>query len=85
MATISDIKSTLHKYIVETEDIEVLNHVKAYFKSLLKDKGRIIGYTSDGRPLTIDVYKSDIDEARNQIKEGKSISQEDLEKESKNW
>ncbi|ELR72931.1 hypothetical protein C900_00892 [Fulvivirga imtechensis AK7] len=85
MATISEIKSILHKYIVETEDQEILNHVQAYFRSLLQKKGKIIGYTSDGQPLTIEVYKRDIDEARQQIREGKIISQEDLEKESENW
>lgn len=85
MATISDVKSTLRKYIVETEDMEILNHVKDYFMSLLKNKGKIIGYTSEGKPLTVQDYKKDIDEARDQVKQGKIISQEELEKKSDNW
>lgn len=85
METISDVKSALHQYVVETEDFEILNQVKEYFRKALKKKGEIIGYTSEGKPLDIKAYKRNIDEARKQAKEGRVISQEELEKASENW
>ncbi len=85
MANISDIKSTLHKYIVETEDLDVLNDVKDYFRLILSKKGQIVGYTSDGIPLDIKAYKKEIDVARKQIRDGNMIDQDSLEKLSENW
>ena len=85
MATISEVKSTLHQYIVETEDMEILNHVTDYFKKLLRESGKIVAFSLDGKALTVEDYKKDIDEARDQIKRGESISQEELEKRSENW
>lgn len=35
---IAEIKNLLHKFIVETNDFEVLNKVKNYFSSLDKEK-----------------------------------------------
>ena len=46
---------------------------------------KIVAFTPDGKALTVKDYKRDIDEARDQIKQGESISQEELEKRSKNW
>ena len=85
MVSISEVKSTLHKYIVETEDMEVLNSVNDYFRSLLKERGKIVAFTSDRRALTVEDYKRDIDESRDQIRRGESISQEELEKKAKDW
>ena len=85
MTTISEVKSTLHKYVVETEDMEILNHISDYFRKLLKESGKIVAFTSDGKALTVEDYKKDIDEARDQIKRGESITQEELEKGSNNW
>jgi hypothetical protein len=81
----AEIKSVLHRYIVETEDLELLKQAKEYFRSLLKNRRKIIGYKSDGYPLDIEAYKKEIDEARQQVKEGKTISQEQIEKASENW
>ena len=84
MTTISEVKSTLHQYIVETEDMEILNHVTDYFKKLLSESGKIVAFNFDGKALTVEDYKRDIDEARDQIKRGESVSQEELEKRSEN-
>ncbi len=35
----AELKSTLHKYIVETDDLAVLEQVKAYFQELRKSSG----------------------------------------------
>ncbi len=57
-------------------------------ESLLKKeklKEEVIGFTADGKPITKEAYIQDIDEARLQMKEGKYLSQEELEKQSENW
>lgn len=51
----------------------------------LLDKKMIVGYTTDGKPLTQDSYNKRLLKAENQIKKGQYISQEDLEEESENW
>ncbi len=50
-----------------------------------KSKDEIVGLTVDGKPLNKEAYIRNLDEARNQIKEGKFLSQEELEKQSENW
>lgn len=85
MVSISEVKSALHQYIVETEDVEILNNVNDYFRKLLSDSGKIIAFTSDGKALTVKDYKQDIDQSRDQIKHGEFISQEELEKRAKDW
>lgn len=37
------------------------------------------------KPMSMDEYVGAIDESRQQIKDGKYLSAEDLEKESENW
>ncbi len=49
------------------------------------DKEMIVGYTVDGKPLTKAVYDNRLKKAEDQIKAGRFITQEDLEKESENW
>ncbi len=57
-------------------------------ESLLKKerlKEEVIGFTAEGKPIAKEAYIHDIDEARLQMKEGKYLSQEELEKQSENW
>ncbi len=49
------------------------------------DKEMIVGYTVDGRPLTKAAYDNRLKKAEEQIRAGRFITQEDLEKESGNW
>lgn len=49
------------------------------------NKEMIVGYTVSGEPLDIEAYKNDIDQARKEARSRKVISQEELEKKSKNW
>lgn len=46
---------------------------------------KIVAYTAMGRPLTLKEYKQELTDAEDEINRGEFISQEDLEKESKNW
>lgn len=49
------------------------------------DKEMIVGYTTDGKPLTKQSYNARLLLAEEQIASEKVISQEDLEKEVENW
>jgi hypothetical protein len=51
----------------------------------LIEQERIVGYTIDGQPMTKAKYNQRIEIAEKQLQKGETISQEDLEKESKNW
>jgi hypothetical protein len=42
-------------------------------------------YTIDGVPLTIAEYNQELDKAEKEIKEGKTLSTEELAKEIKSW
>ena len=80
MKSIAEIKSTLHHYISETDDVKILSKVQKYVKSLMDKEEKIIAYTSQGHPLTSLAYKRDIDEAMAEADRGKVHSQEDMEK-----
>jgi len=80
MNSIAEIKSTLHHYISETDDVKILSKLQKYVKSLLDKEDKIIAYTSQGHPLTCSAYKKDIDEAMAEADRGEVISQEDMEK-----
>ncbi len=80
MATIAEIKSTLHQYIVETDDIMVLNQLQAHFEMLTQQQDKIIAYTADGKPLSYETYQQDIDEAIRQADNGDIVSQQDIER-----
>ena len=79
MTTIAEIKSTLHQYIVETDDVEVLNELRIYFETLLQPDKTIV-YTTTGEPLSRESYQQDLDEAIAQANRGEVISQLDIEK-----
>ena len=78
MTTIAEIKSTLHQYIVETDDMDVLNELRNYFETLLQPD-KTIAYTTTGDPLSRESYQQDLDEAIAQANRGEVISQLDIE------
>ncbi len=49
------------------------------------DKEIIIGYTTEGKPLTKEAYNKRLQKAEEQIKSGDYLTQKEIEKESKNW
>lgn len=49
------------------------------------DEEMIVGYTTDGQPLTKSQYNERLLIAEKQIESGDFISQEDLENEIENW
>lgn len=80
MNSIAEIKSTLHHYISETDDVKVLSELQKYIKNVLDKEDKIIAYTSQGHPLTCSAYKKNIDEAVAEADRGEIISQEEMEK-----
>lgn len=49
------------------------------------DEEMVVGYTTDGKPLTKNQYNERLLVAEKQIESGDYITQEDLEKEIENW
>jgi hypothetical protein len=80
MNSIAEMKSTLHYYIAETDDVKVLSKLQKYVKGLLEKEDKVIAFTSEGKPLTRSAYKKDIDAAIAEADRGEVISQADMEK-----
>ena len=67
MSTIAEIKSTLHQYIVETDDVDVLIELRTYFEGLSYQADKTIAYTTDGKALSREAYRQDIEDAINKF------------------
>ena len=80
MNTIAEIKTVLHHYIAETDDVQVLSKLERYVKKLLAKEDKIIAYTTGGLPLNQAAYKQDIDEAIAEADRGEVVSQAEMEK-----
>ena len=72
---IAELRLQLHQIIDSVTD-------KAKLEALCT---LLIDTDVSGKRISIEEYTNAIDEARQQIKDGKYISVEDLEKESENW
>jgi hypothetical protein len=72
---VSDLQLKLHQVIDTIKDEEKL---EAAF-TLLKGK------EGPFKPMSLKEYVEQIDEAKDQVREGKYISADDLEKESESW
>ena len=78
---ILELKNKVHQQIDNSDEtilIQVLNLLENHAT-------KIIAYDSSGNPLTIHQYNLEIDKGIEDIKNGKFLSQEDLEKEIENW
>ncbi|MBW6478916.1 MAG: hypothetical protein K0B37_05755 [Bacteroidales bacterium] len=53
--------------------------------SNILDEEMVVGYTTDGKPLTNQQYNECLLVAEKQIESGDYITQEELEKEIENW
>jgi len=77
---------------LKTAKINVMQKIMTVSKASLLDKinnildeEMIVGYTTDGKPLTKNQYNERFLVAEKQIESGNYITQEDLEKEIENW
>lgn len=80
MESIAEIKSGLHHYIAETDDINLLSKIKKYVIELLQKENTILVHTSDGRALNQAEYKADIDRAIDEANRDDVVSIEEMEK-----
>lgn len=53
--------------------------------SNILDEEMIVGYSTDGKPLTLQEYNERLLISEKQIESGDYISQDELEKEIENW
>lgn len=77
---------------LQTAKINVMQKIMNVSKASLLDKisnildeEMVVGYTTDGKPLTKNQYDERLHIAEKQIESGDYISQEELEKEIKGW
>jgi hypothetical protein len=67
---------------LENVDERILRIVSSVFDNYLNE---IVSYDTNGNALTLSEYHNKIEEGLEDIKNGKIISQEDLEKEIESW
>jgi len=77
---IQAVKLNVVKKILSLEQEAVIKKIEQ-----ILDNEMVVGYTVDGKPLTQKAYNERIELAEKQLKNGQTISQDDLEKESENW
>jgi len=77
---IQSMKITLVQKLLATSKESLLVKI-----SEILDQEMVVGYTTDGKPLTLENYNKRLEVAEEQIKYGDTSTQEDIEKESKNW
>ncbi len=77
---------------LQSAKINVMQKIMNVSKASLLDKisdildeEMVVGYTTDGQPLTKNQYNERLLVAEKQIESGDYITQEDLEKEIENW
>lgn len=73
-------KLDLVERILSINSEEVINKINE-----LLEKEVIVGFTSEGRPLTKKEYDQRLEIAENQFQSGQFLTQDELEKESENW
>jgi hypothetical protein len=73
-------KVELIEWLVGVQDTSLLEQLDS-----LKKKSIAAAYESKMKPLSSEEYKSMLDQAEEDFKNGRVTSQEDLEKESLNW
>lgn len=75
------IKEEIQKYLNKADT----RFIYLVYGMIKEDKRRMAMYSIHGRPLTPKQYKDEINQARKEYESGKYITQEELEKKSKDW
>lgn len=79
------LRKTIHELIDQINDDDLLNAYLKIIEQGVKKESEIIGYTTQGEPITPEILKKRVRAASQRVKSGNYISQEELEKESENW
>ena len=81
-----ELKISITQIIEQINDDIVLEAYYEILKNLLKvQKSQIVGYDSDGDPITREGLEAKVVKAKNRIESGQSISNDDLKDDFKNW
>lgn len=73
-------KVEIIEWLVQLKDEQLLDKVEKLKKQSIKE-----AYESRLRPMSAKAYKAMLEQAENDFKQGRVISQERLEKESETW
>lgn len=74
-------KYALIEELMKVQDVEIVSEIK----TMLLNRNKVVGYQSNGQPITTSQMKSDILSAKKRIESGRYTTQEDLEREVENW
>ncbi len=81
-----DIRLSINQIVENTKDENVLETYYEILKNLMKmQKNQIVGYDLDGVMITRAALENEVQQASEAVKNGKSISHNDLMKDSDNW
>lgn len=80
MTTI-EIKTRINKLLDQADD----RLLQMIYAMLREDDKTIVAHTTEGKPLTRKAYKKELELSHKEIKQGNTITLEDLEKEIEQW
>jgi hypothetical protein len=79
-----ELKQSIHNYI-DTADERFLRIVYSLAKEYRKERDTVAGYSIDGTPINDKQLIVRAQKANEDIKNGRGVSQESLEKEVESW
>lgn len=74
-------KISLAQMLLGVRSKSILEQVR----SILTKSDEIVAYSVTGEPLTLEAYNKELEKAENNIKEGKTITSNQLTKNMENW
>ena len=79
-------KYHIMEYLMSIKDLNLLNKVeKLIISNQSISKKEIVAYSIDEKPLTVEAYNKELENAEQDILTGRIISSEELKKEMKSW
>lgn len=77
-------KDALHRMVLETEDLDLLNKLIGIFDVLRKEDATV-AYTADGKPLDRKAFREKIREAEANVKAGRVYTSGQVLEEMEKW
>lgn len=76
-------REQLAQYILNNAKDSLITKLKAIIEK--EEKNDIVAYSIDGKPLTFDQYRKELEEAEKEIEKGEFLTSSELEKEIDSW
>lgn len=76
-------REQLAQYILNNAKDSLITKLKAIIEK--EEKNDIVAYSIDGKPLTFDQYRQELEEAEKEIEKGEFLTSSELEKEIDSW